>query len=151
MSTELPKAANMEQNGDIVIEIDITPGSESSNYQDIRNCCTEDSFNNNENIQNISFLCDGGYGSSWVAGMQTKINMSGKYLKNNDFCKYLLSIEPEIGAKRVTNCRISKFGQSIECGCTLENIVIGGGTATDGAPITFTIAFNGKPTISSST
>lgn len=137
MSAVLPNIANVGQNGEIVIMV---------NGYDIRECCTEDSISNNENIQNVAFLIDSGYGSSWVAGMQKKINMTGKYVKGNAFCEWLNSVEDEIGAARVTTCSLTRFGHTISGSVTLENIVIGGGGAIDGAPISFTIAFNGKPT-----
>ena len=147
MSVELPTAARMRQNGEIMLEVDIAPSASSESWQDIRECCTEDSINNNENVQTIAFLIDEGFGSSWVAGMQKKLNMSGRYVKDNAFCEWLNTVEDKIGTSRVTNFRMTRFTQQITCPCTLENIVIGGGTATDGAPMTFTIALNGKPTI----
>lgn len=139
MAGTTPSAAKMRQNGEIEIRI---------NNMDIRQCCTDSSFSNNENIQNITFLADSGYGSSWVAGMQTKITMTGKYVKDDPFCTYLASVEHEIGDSRIAECTISKFGTTITCGCTLETVSIGGGTAIEGAPISFVIAFNGKPTVS---
>lgn len=147
MSRELPKAAKMRQNGEIVLEVDISPDSQTESWQDIRECCTESGINNNEVVQTVQFLIDGGYGSSWVAGMQKKVNMTGRYVKDNQFCEWLNGVEDEIGTARVTNFRMTRFGKQITCPVTLENIVIGGGTAQDGAPIAFTIAFNGKPTV----
>ena len=147
MPRDLPKAAKMRQNGEIVLEMDIAPESDTPNYQDIRECCTESGINNNEVVQTVQFLIDNGYGSSWVAGMQKKLNMTGRYVKGNEFCEWLNSVEDEIGTKRITNFRMTRFGKQITCSITLENVVIGGGTAQDGAPITFTIAFNGKPTV----
>lgn len=147
MPRELPKTAMMRQNGEIVLEMDIASDSETPNYQDIRECCTESGINNNEVIQTVQFLIDGGYGSSWVSGMQKKLNMTGRYVKGNEFCEWLNGVEDELGTKRITNFRMTRFGKQITCSITLENVVIGGGTAQDGAPITFTIAFNGKPTV----
>ena len=138
MADNLPSAAKMKQNGAIVIKV---------NDMDIRECCTDSAFNNNENIQTVTFLIDGGYGSSWVAGMQPKLNMTGKYVKDNAFCAYLASIEYGIGEDRIAECSIEKFGTTVTCGCTLENVAIGGGTALEGAPLSFVIAFNGKPTV----
>ena len=151
MPRELPKAAKMRQNGEIVLEMDIAPDTQEGSWQDIRECCTEDSINNNENVQTVTFLSDGGYGSSWVAGMQKKLNMTGRYVKDNPFCEWLNGVEDKIGTDRVTNFRMTRFGKQITCACTLENIVIGGGAAIDGAPISFTIAFNGAPTITTVT
>lgn len=147
MPRELPRAAMMRQNGEIVLEMDIAPDSQTENWQDIRECCTESGINNNEVIQTVQFLIDGGYGSSWVSGMQKKLNMTGRYVKGNEFCEWLNGVEDELGTKRITNFRMTRFGKQITCSITLENVVIGGGTAQDGAPITFTIAFNGKPTV----
>lgn len=151
MPRDLPTAAKMRQNGEIKLEIDITPTAEEPTYHDIRDCCTEDSINNNENVQTVTFLIDNGFGSSWVAGMQKKLNMSGRYVKGNEFCEWLNTKEDAIGTDRVTNFRMTRFGIQITGSCTLENIVIGGGTALDGAPMAFTIAMNGKPTVTTVT
>lgn len=139
-NNNLPSASRMAQNGDIAILI---------GGFDIRNCCTDISFSGNENVQNIMFLSDNGYGSSWVAGMQHKITGTGKYVTGDSFCELLAEKEHAIGTDRITTYSITKFGTTITGSCTLENITIGGGGAIDGAAISFTAAFNGAPTAGS--
>ena len=147
MSRELPKAARVAKNGDIKCFLDITPTADSSTWADLRENFEENGFNMNEVIQKIAFLVDSGWESSWVSGASLENTYTGKYIKNDPLCEFLRDVEHEIGEKRVTNYRVSKFGKGFEGSCTITKLAIGGGKGTDGAPIAMTIAFNGKPTL----
>ena len=74
----------------------------------------ENGFNMNEVIQKIAFLVDSGWESSWVSGASLENTYTGKYIKNDPLCEFLRDVEHEIGEKRVTNYRVSKFGKGFE-------------------------------------
>lgn len=101
----------------------------------------------NEVVQQIAFLADGGFASSFVAGAAPTLALSGRYLTDNPLCAYLGGIEHEIAEKRVTRYKIEKFGIAMKGECTITQLNIGGGNGTDGAPIAMTLALNGKPVI----
>lgn len=138
----------MKTNGEIVFKIDTTPFEESQTLCDIRETFENIGFAMNEVVQKFQFLIDNGYSTSWVSGMDIATTLTGRYLKNDPVCQYLLSIEHEIGEKRCTNYSLEKFGITLTGSCTITALSIGGGTATEGAPINMTVNFNGKPSIS---
>ncbi len=148
MAVELPKAAQMKTNGEIVLKLDTTPSAESQTLCDIREVFENISFAMNEVVQKIQFLIDNGYSTSWVSGADIAITLTGRYINDDPLCEYLRSIEHEIGEKRCTNYSLEKFGLSLTGSCTITALSIGGGTATEGAPINMTVNFNGKPTVS---
>lgn len=148
MSTTYPSAAKMKNNGEIVFKLDTTPGAEASTLVDIREVFENIGFAMNEVVQKIQFLCDSGYSSSWVSGADITVTLTGKYIDAHPMCEYLLSIEHEILEKRCTNYSLEKFGVTLTGSCTITALSIGGGTATEGAPINMTVNFNGKPTVS---
>ncbi|MCM1336021.1 MAG: hypothetical protein NC084_09670 [Bacteroides sp.] len=148
MAVELPKAAKMKNNGEIVLKLDTTPTSEAQNLVDIRDCFENIGFAMNEVVQKIQFLSDNGYSTSWVSGADITVTLTGRYIDGHPLCEYLRSIEHEILEKRCTNYTLEKFGIALSGSCTITALTIGGGTATEGAPINMTVNFNGKPTVS---
>ncbi len=148
MARTLPTAANVRANGDIKLRLDITPTGQESTFEDMTRIFESSTYAMNEVVQQIAFLCDNGFGSSFVSGAAPTLALSGRYVKNNALCEYLADIEYKIGEERVTNYEIEKFGKRITGSCTITQLNIGGGSGTDGAPISMTLAFNGKPTVS---
>lgn len=138
----------MKNNGEIVFKLDTTPSAESQTLCDVREVFENISFAMNETVQKIQFLIDNGYATSWVSGADIAVTVTGKYIDGHPLCEYLHSIEHEILEKRCTNYSLDKFGLTLTGSCTITALSIGGGTATEGAPINMTVNFNGKPTVS---
>lgn len=138
----------MKNNGEIVFKLDTTPSAESQTLCDVREVFENISFAMNETVQKIQFLIDNGYATSWVSGADIAVTVTGKYIDGHPLCEYLRSIEHEILDKRCTNYTLDKFGLTLTGSCTITALSIGGGTATEGAPINMTVNFNGKPSVS---
>lgn len=150
MAQTLPKVAGVEMNNQIRAEINTTPEAEIATYGDMTQAFKSIGVAINETIYNASYLSDGGFGSSAVVGAAPVLTLTGDYLKNDPVCQYLDGIQYEIGNKRVTDIKITRQGKVVSCPVTLTGVAIAGGESNAPNSITVTIAFNGKPTVTTS-
>lgn len=148
MAKTMPKVASAELNSEILAELNVKPDAEEGEYADLRQAFKSIAIAINEVIYNATYLSDGGFGSSTVVGAAPTVTVTGDFIKGDTVCEYLDSIQYEIGAKRVTDIKLTRNGNVVTCPVTLTGIAISGGESTAPNAVTLTIAFNGKPTLS---
>lgn len=147
MAQTLPKAADVELNHAVSIEINTTPKEDAATYASLCNAFKNYTLALNEVIYKATYLSDGGYSSSNVVGFDPTITMQGDFMASDPVCAYLDKIQWETGASRVTDIKLTRNGQTITCPVTLTAIAIAGGESTAPNGVSVTIAFNGKPTV----
>lgn len=77
--------------------------------------------------------------------------LAGDFIKDDPVCTFLDEIQYEIGSNRVTDIKITRNGKVLTCPVTVTAAGIGGGESTAPNTISCTIAFNGKPAITTAT
>ena len=133
--------------------IDIAPGIPS------RLCAGIESITENVNSQNKQyfFLCQKGTATNSVNGIAPQYTVSGRRVYGDETQEYIAGLKYKFGKERVTGFHMersvldSSTGNTvvtqIEGPCTILDISDIGGATTDNVPFTFTIAINGKPTV----
>jgi hypothetical protein len=138
---------NIEMNHEVQVEIDSNGGVGTPTYVDMKNAFDNIGVAINENVLVTSYLADEGFSSSEVVGFAPTVSLSGHFKPDDPACKYLASIEFQLGAGRKSSIRLQRVGTVITCPVTLTAISISGGQAQAPNAISVTIAFNGKPTM----
>lgn len=139
----------------IQTEIDITPNGASSTWVAFGNGVENIAEALNETVQQYFFYSNKGYASNFVTGMAPAYTCTGRRIIGDPAQDYIFNAARKFGlmVERNTNFRIS-VGQAdgtitqYTCPVTIANVSDIGGATTDGAPISFEVRFNGKPTIS---
>ncbi|MGN0596354.1 MAG: phage tail tube protein [Ruminiclostridium sp.] len=147
MAQELPKVAGVEMTSEINLMINTTPDGETATYNDMGIAFKNISTAINESVYSAVYLADGGFGSSTVTGAAPTISLTGDYNKTDPVCQYLNGIQFEIGAKRVTDIKLTRGGKTITCSATLTSVQIAGGESNSPNSVSVTIALNGKPKV----
>lgn len=147
MAQELPKVAGVEMTSEIKMLINTTPEDESATYSDMGVAFKNVSIAINESVYSATYLADGGFGSSTVTGAAPTLSLTGDYIKTDPVCVFLNGIQFEIGAKRVTDIKLTRAGKTVTCPVTLTSVQIAGGDSNNPNSVSVTIAFNGKPTV----
>ncbi len=147
MTQKLPKVAGVELNSAVSVDINTTPTAEQPTYASLTNAFKNIAVAMNEVVYNATYLSDGGYGSSHVVGFAPTVSLQGDFMASDPACAYLDKAQWEIGAGRVTDIKMTRNGQTITCPVTLTSIAIAGGESTAPNSVSLTIAFNGKPTV----
>lgn len=140
--------SKIEINNKIKAEINITPNvTETPTYGDLTKAFKNITMAINEVVYSATYLADGGFSSSAVVGAAPTVTLTGDFIKGDEVCEYLDSIQYEIGESRVTDIKLTRNDKIITCPVTLTGIAIAGGESTAPNTVTLTIAFNGKPLV----
>lgn len=134
------------------IEIDTTPTT-TATYVTLG-----DGFDNlaealNEVINQYQFLSKGGYGKSYVTGMQPVFTLTGIRLRADAAQNFIFGKKYEVLDERVTNLKITYIdgdGSTVVIqmdDVTMANIQEFGGNSTDGAAISVEFHTSEKPTV----
>ena len=158
----IPTVGKAELNSEIKVEINTTPTGEAATYSDMRKAFKSVTTAINEVVYSATYLADGGFASSAVVGAAPTVVLTGDFIKDDPVCTFLDEIQYEIGSKRVTDIKITRNGKVLTCPVTVtadgrggpapwSPAGIGGGESTAPNTISCTIAFNGKPAITTAT
>lgn len=147
----IPTVGKAELNSEIKVEINTTPTGEAATYSDMRKAFKSVTTAINEVVYSATYLADGGFASSAVVGAAPTVVLAGDFIKDDPVCAFLDEIQYEIGSKRITDIKITRNGKELTCPVTVTAAGIGGGESTAPNTISCTIAFNGKPTITTAT
>lgn len=136
------------------INIDTTPGS-TATWSPL--CAGIENFSEalNEQIQQLFFMCAKGYANNYVTGMAPAITVTGRRVKGDAAQEFIFSNKYNLMEARETQMQIVQTDaenantETITCNITFKNIVEINGNATDPSQISFELAFNGKPTLTS--
>lgn len=145
---DVEKLKRVEFNNQISVQLDIGGGS-SERWGDMTQAFKSINHAINEKTFSAAFLCDGGFDSTIVTGAAPTVALSGYYVKGDPVCEYLDKIQYEIGDKRISRIKMTRGTGTVICSVTLTAIAMAGGESTEGTAINVTIAFNGKPSLSS--
>lgn len=149
MSQELPKVAGVELNNEVEVMINTTPTGAEATYSDMTQTFKSCAVAINETVYNAFYLSDKGFGSSTVTGAAPAITLTGDFIATDPVCTYLDSIQWEIGAKRVTDIKLTRNGKTVTSNVTLTSVAIAGGDSQSPNSVTVVMTFNGKPTVTS--
>jgi hypothetical protein len=103
----------------------------------------------NENVLTTSYLADEGFSSHEVVGFNPTVSLTGHFNPEDPACIYLAEREFQLGEGRKSTITLERAGTTITCPVTIITIAISGGMAQAPNTISVTIAFNGKPQMSS--
>lgn len=134
----------------VELEIDTTPFATTRNWVPV---C--DGFDNlkeslNEQVKEFFFLCGKGFGSEEVTGIHPKYELTGVRKVGDAAQDFIFGARFNLMEGRKTNLRLSianadgsvtRYTNKV----TMENISCFGGATTDGAAVSVTFAFNGRP------
>lgn len=105
----------------------------------------------NEQVQQFFFMCAKGYANNYVTGMAPVVTITGRRVKGDAAQEFIFSNKYNLMEKRETQMQIVQTDaknantNTITCNVTIQNIVEINGNATDPSQISFELAFNGKP------
>lgn len=134
----------------VELEIDITPFAAASTWVPV---C--DGWNNltealNEQVQEYYFLCGKGFGSDEVTGIHPSLALTGVRKVGDAAQDFIMAQRYKLMEGRKTNLRLSlanadgsvtRYTNRV----TMKNISAFGGATTDGAAVSVTFSFNGRP------
>ena len=103
---------------------------------------------NNEQIQQYFFMCGEGFAHNEVTGAAPEITVTGRRVVGDAAQDFVAGLAFALGANRKSSVKYIANGKQYIADCTICDVVILGGQATDGAPFSFNIRLNGKPTVS---
>lgn len=128
-------------------ELDTTPTTEEPTWSDMGYIFSNISQSLNEVITQMSYLSDGGWGSSEVTGGQLTVTFTGHRREGDVVSDYLTGkdVQYSFGEARKTKMRITVGAQQIVWAVTLANITCGGGDANQPDALTLTVHGNGRP------
>ena len=124
-----------------------------------RLCAGIESITENVNSQNKQyfFLCQKGTAVNSVNGIAPQYTVSGRRVYGDEAQEYIAGLKYKFGKERETVFHMERevlnraTGNTvitqIEGLCTIMDISDIGGSTTDNVPFSFTIAFNGKPSM----
>lgn len=104
-------------------------------------------WSGNEQIQQYFFMCGEGYAHNEVTGMAPEIQVTGRRIVGDAAQDYIMGAQFTIGKDRKSSVKYIAGGKQYVCDCTICDVVVFGGNATDGAPFSCNIRLNGKPTV----
>ena len=104
-------------------------------------------WSNNEQLQQYFFMCGNGFADNEVTGAAPEINVTGRRVVGDDAQDYIVGKQFSFGANRKSSVKLISNGKQYVCDCTICNIVVLGGQATDGSPFSFDIRLNGAPMV----
>ncbi len=142
--------ADISLNYHYKLSIDTTPTGTTSTMADVAAGFDNITEALNEVLYQGSFLCDEGYGSSFVTGGQLIITLTGVRMVGDTAQDYIFSdaVYYNWGKARQTNIKmICPDGTTITCPVTLAKISRSGGASNTATAVSVEIHFNGKPTI----
>ena len=125
----------------------------------VRLCAGIESITENVNGQNKQyfFLCQKGFATNEVTGIGPQYTVSGRRVYGDEAQEYIAGLKYKFGKDRTTVFHMEREVRNrytgntvvtqIEGPCTIMDISDIGGNTTDNVPFSFTIAFNGKPTM----
>lgn len=102
----------------------------------------------NEQIQQFFFMCGEGFAHNEVTGMAPEIQVTGRRVVGDDAQDYVVGTQFTLGSGRKSSVKLISNGKQYIADCTICDVVCFGGNSTDGAPFSFNIRLNGKPTVS---
>lgn len=134
------------------INIDTTPDT-TATWSPL--CAGIENFSEalNEQLQQFFFMCAKGYANNYVTGMAPAITISGRRVKGDAAQEFIFSNKYNLMKARETQMQIVQTDaagentDTITCNVTIQNIVEINGNATDPSQISFDLAFNGQPTL----
>ena len=109
----------------------------------------------NEQVQQFFFMCAKGYANNYVTGMAPVMTITGRRVKGDAAQEFIFSNKYNLMEKRETQMQLvytdaeNANTETITCNVTIQKIVEINGNATDPSQISFDLAFNGKPTLTS--
>lgn len=105
----------------------------------------------NEQVQQFFFMCAKGYANNYVTGMAPVVTITGRRVKGDAAQEFIFGNKYNLMEARETQMQIvqtdaeNENTNTITCNVTIQNIVEINGNATDPSQISFELAFNGKP------
>lgn len=140
-------------NYNVKFEINTTPET-TETWEELGEGFDNLSESLNEVVQDYQFLNGGGYGKSFVTGMQPVMTLTGVRMRQDTAQNYIFGKKYEIGETRVTDLKITveDVGSATSTEILFEDVVIAnlveyGGNSTDGSAISVEFKSSGKPTI----
>ncbi|MBU9711062.1 phage tail tube protein [Evansella tamaricis] len=132
---------------DFTFEIDITPNGESTTFEPIADGIEDFNAPDNEEIQQLFFLKDKGYASTFVTGDQLTYEFSGKRIKGDAALDYITGLKGKpLGKNRSTTFKVTNpDGATMSGPATITNIQTNEGAANELSSISFQIHINGMP------
>ncbi len=100
----------------------------------------------NDNVDQTPYIDGNGYGSSDVIGKQYIVTVSGNRVYGDPAQDYIASKKLLLGDEVKTNYKMyNQYGDLIQIGVTIANVVDGGGDAQGKVEFSFELHGNGEP------
>lgn len=140
-------------------QLNTTPSLETANWEEFGEGWTNLTEILNEVKQQYQFMNNGGFGKSFITGMQPACQLTGVRVLDDPVQNYLFATAQKYGilSARNTDFRIQFYDGDDELvtilyeDATFNNLQAFGGAMTDGAAITADFDSNGIPTVSGGT
>ena len=120
-------------------------------------CAGIESITENVNGQNKQyfFMCQKGAATNEVTGIAPQYTVSGRRVYGDAAQEYVAGLKNTFGNDRKTTFKMTRiftqdshqYYTTVSGACTITDISDIGGATTDNVPFSFTVAFNGKPTV----
>lgn len=134
------------------INIDTTPGA-TATWSPL--CAGIESFAEalNEQVQQFFFMCAKGFANNYVTGMAPVMTITGRRVKGDAVQEFIFANKYKLMQSRETQMQIvqtdaaNENTNTITCNVTIQNVVEINGNATDPSQISFDLALNGEPVL----
>lgn len=141
----------------VKVEINTDPTSVSASYAQIGDGITNLSEALNEVKQQMYYLINGGFGQTEVTGMHPAITFTGNRVEGDAAQDFIFGKKFGLGKARKTDIKVTVFdpadASNVYTAYTAEvtmcDIQEFSGATENGSDISFTLEFNGAPSVSS--
>ena len=141
----------------VKVEINTTPEATQGTYAEIGDGITNVSEALNEVKQQMYYLINKGFGQTEVTAMHPAITFTGNRLKGDVAQDYIFGKKFSLGSARKTDIKVTVLDpENTETVFSQYNVAVTicdvqemSGATENGSDISFTLEFNGSPTVNS--